>query len=57
MAVIRAAHDDDTLPPVLRLHLATAMLELGAGRSVQSTMARFRREVGLDPPKRQRGSD
>jgi len=54
-AILKAAADDKSLPPIARLHLASAMLDLRTGRSVQSTMARYRRAVGLDPekPKRQ----
>jgi hypothetical protein len=54
-AALRAAMDDKTLPPIVRLHAAPAMLELRGGRSVQSVMARFRRAVGLDPEKKSRG--
>ncbi|MCR5872285.1 MULTISPECIES: hypothetical protein [unclassified Sphingomonas] len=56
MQVLRAAADDKELPPIVRLHLASAMLDLRGGRSVQSTMARFRRAVGLDPEKKLAGS-
>lgn len=52
MQVLREAADDATLPPIVRLHVAPAILDLRSGRSVQSTMARFRRAVGLDPEKR-----
>lgn len=38
-------------PPILKLHTASALLDLRMGRSVQSTMARLRRAVGLDKPK------
>lgn len=55
MAVLRAASEDNTLPPLLRIHTATAILDLRTGRSVESTMARFRRAVGLDPEKRLKG--
>lgn len=47
--VLRAAADDVSMPPIVRLHVASAILDLRSGRSVQSTMARFRRAVGLDP--------
>ena len=53
-ATIEAARDDETLPPIVRLHLATAILDLRGGRSVQSTMARLRRAAGLDPEKPKR---
>ena len=52
MQVLREAADDRDLPPIVRLHLAPAMIEIRAGRSVQSAMARFRRAVGLDPEKK-----
>ncbi|MEI9849731.1 MAG: hypothetical protein WDN24_01435 [Sphingomonas sp.] len=52
MQVLKDATDDKVLPPIVRLHLATAILDLRSGRSVQSTMARSRRAVGLDPEKR-----
>lgn len=50
-AVLDAAADDASLPPIFRVHLASAMLDLRTGRSVQSTMARLRRATGLDPEK------
>lgn len=51
-AVLEAAREDTSLPPILRLNLASAIFDLRAGRSVQSTMARLRRASGLDPEKR-----
>ncbi len=36
-----------------RLQAASAMMDLRTGRSVQSTLSRFRRAIGADPqPKR-----
>ncbi|MRL69469.1 hypothetical protein [Brevundimonas sp. SPF441] len=55
-AVLRALADDPTTPPILRFNIASAMLDLATGRSVQSTMARLRRASGLDPEKKSRGS-
>jgi len=52
MTTLSAAGRDQDMPPVLRMHTAMAILDLKTGRSVQSTMARFRRAVGLDPEKR-----
>lgn len=52
MATLAAAGRDQDMPPILRMHTAMAILDLNTGRSVQSTMARFRRAVGLDPEKR-----
>ena len=54
LKTLRKAGHDRPLPPILRMHTAAAVLELKAGRSVQSTMARFRRAVGLDSEKRTR---
>jgi len=51
LQLLRDSADDKELPPIVRLHLAPAILDLRSGRSVQSTMARFRRAVGLDPEK------
>lgn len=50
-AVLRKLADDPTTPPILRINIASAMLDLSTGRSVQSTMARLRRAAGLDPQK------
>lgn len=50
-AVLRKLADDPATPPILRLNIASAMLDLATGRSVQSTMARLRRAAGLDPEK------
>lgn len=52
---IRAAMKDDSLPPIVRINAAPALLEIRSGRSVQSAMARFRRAVGLDPEKPAKG--
>lgn len=51
MEVLRAACDDKAVPPIVRLHTATAILDLKMGRSVQSAMARLRRTTGLNPQK------
>lgn len=51
LAALRAASQDKTLPPIFKLGLASAFLDLQTGRSVQSTMARLRRAVGLDKAK------
>lgn len=53
--VLDAARDDASLPPIFRVHLASAILDLRSGRSVQSTMARLRRATGLDAEKPKRG--
>ena len=34
-----------------KIAAASAMLDLRSGRSMQSTMARFRRDLGADPAK------
>jgi hypothetical protein len=52
MEVLSSAGNDKAFPPIVRLHTVTAIMDLRGGRSVQSTMARFRRAVGLDPEKR-----
>lgn len=49
--VLRKLADDPATPPILRLNIASAMLDLATGRSVQSAMARLRRASGLDPEK------
>ena len=49
--VMRAAGADQELPGGVRLEAASALLDLNTGRSVQSTMACFRRAVGIDPEK------
>lgn len=50
-AVLRKLANDPATPPILRINIASAMLDLSTGRSVQSTMARLRRAAGLDPKK------
>lgn len=55
METLRTASRDPDAPPIVRLHAASAMIELSMGRSVQSTMARLRRATGLDKPKPPRG--
>lgn len=55
MTVLCAAGDDAALAPIIRLHTASAILDLKMGRSVQSTMARLRRATGLDPEKKKTG--
>ena len=54
-ATLDAAAEDPDLPPILRLQIASAILDLRTGRSVQSTMARLRRGAGLDPDKQSKG--
>ena len=49
MEVLRAASQDKAIPPIVRMHIAAAMLEIQTGRTVQSAMARMRRATGLDP--------
>jgi hypothetical protein len=55
MATLRDASRDKALPLLARMEAASAMLDLRQGRSVQSTMARFRRAIGLDPSKPKSG--
>lgn len=43
---------DKTTPPIIRLNIATAIIDIRSGRSVQSAMARLRRATGLDPEKK-----
>lgn len=49
---LRAFGQDESQSPRDRMHVASAMLELKTGRSVQSALARFRRSIGADPQKK-----
>ncbi len=53
---LRDAMADIGLPGLARIEAASALLDLQSGRSVQSTMARFRRAIGLDPAKPKAGA-
>lgn len=50
-AALRSLADDPGTPPILRIKIASALVELASGRSVQSAMARLRRATGLDRAK------
>jgi hypothetical protein len=50
LATLSAAGDED-VPPILKINIAKAILDLRTGRSVQSAMARLRRATGLDIPR------
>jgi hypothetical protein len=47
-AVLGGAGNSSDAPPIVRVHAIIALLELRQGRSVQSAMARFRRNTGID---------
>lgn len=51
---LRLLSRDEAIPGGARVEMAAALLELRTGRSVQSAMARLRREIGLDKPKKAR---